>query len=111
MSKIVKIKITAQEIKHDGKKFTAYKGQKGAKLIDLTFTRAVPTALVPRLEDCPCYIYVPVDGQNIQTHNRVYPRWWVKEVLKIEPIEVKRTYTDEDLEGLEVIDHTDDLPL
>ena len=75
----------------NGTHFTAFKAvTKQGKKIDCRFTKAVDPAKIP---DQPCYINVPDDKANVDTH-REYPVLWVKEITNIELFESRNNLAD-----------------
>ena len=84
----------------DGKKFKAFKtiGKAGRKM-DCRFVQGcknVPTE--------PCIIVVEEENANVDT-TRVYPILWIKDVIRIEPVQRKNNISDffDDLEEDEEI--------
>lgn len=101
----IRVKITRIQIKDNNKvinEFNAYKVlNKQKKWVDLRFTKDVKNTpdLDKNKTQQECYIYVHSDNINY-TENYRYPRFWVRRIEKIEPIETPKQniteYFDED---------------
>lgn len=82
----LRIRVKVTEIKTETNTFNAYKALgKNKKWVDLRFTKDVTN--LPK-EDC--YIIVHTDNINY-TENYLYPRFWVREIEEIVPIETRTT--------------------
>ena len=88
---ILKLRVKVTQIKTETTTFNAYKVlNKSKRWVDLRFTKEVK--LKPELDKNQttkeCYIYVHADNINY-TENYQYPRFWVRDVERIEEIDVK----------------------